>query len=78
VAWREVVRDWGLGLTVLGSLVLILSLVWVVVCVTGYIGPCLGTPFVGRQGILEFTGVVIFALGLFLVFVGRRAVPATH
>jgi predicted tellurium resistance membrane protein TerC len=73
---RDSVRDVGLGLALLGGLILIMSVVWIVSCQGGTIGPCIGTPFMGRQGFLEGLGGVLLVVGLVLVAAGRRHLAA--
>jgi predicted phage tail protein len=73
---REAIWESGVGITVLGGLVLVLSALWVAMCAAGSIGPCLGTPFQGRQGFLELLGVVMLVAGLLLVLAGKRPTAA--
>jgi hypothetical protein len=81
VSRLESIREWGIGLVFVGGLLLIMGLMWVVVCGAGAMGPCLGSPFQGRQGSLELLGTCLLVAGLVLVFVGRRTAidrpPAT-
>ena len=73
---REVIWESGVGLTVLGGLVLVLSALWVAMCAEGSVGPCLGIPFQGRQGFLELLGLVLLVAGLLLVLAGKRPAEA--
>ena len=69
---RELLWEGGVALVVLGGLDLVLSALWIVACAAGSIGPCIGEPFMGRQGFLEFLGGMLLITGLVLVFVGKR------
>ena len=72
VGRREILWEGGVALVVLGTLGLMLSVLWVVVCAAGSIGPCLGVPFQGRQGFLELVGVILLVTGLGLLVIGKR------
>jgi hypothetical protein len=73
VVAREAIWYWGIGLAFLGGLVLVMSLVWVAACEAGSAGPCIGTPFTGRQGSLELLGFGLLIVGILLAMVGRRS-----
>jgi len=76
VSRREAIWESGVGLTILGGLVLVLSALWVVMCAADSVGPCLGIPFQGRQGFLELLGLVLLVAGLLLVLAGKRPAEA--
>jgi len=76
VSRRAAIWESGVGLTILGGLVLVLSALWVVMCAADSVGPCLGIPFQGRQGFLELLGLVLLVAGLLLVLAGKRPAGA--